>query len=97
MMPKHCVIAGCDAKNSEGFSLRFACEMDLSSLTAEKELGWYLLLCSKHFESHCFITEGCHYRDEVSLPQMLKAQMLCRQYSLTSSVVMADQQPYPED
>ena len=28
----------------------------------------YSLLCSKHFEADCFVTEGSRYRDEVGLP-----------------------------
>ena len=77
-MPRRCVAAGCDTKNSEGYSLHtFSQDRDLreklTRAVKQQRKNWdspskYSLLCSKHFEVDCFVTEGSCYRDEVGLP-----------------------------
>lgn len=77
-MPRRCVAAGCDTKNSEGYSLHtFPKDRDLrekwTRAVKRQRKNWdgpskYSLLCSKHFEADCFVTEGSRYRDEVGLP-----------------------------
>jgi len=74
MMPKHCVIVGCDTENSEGYSLHtFPQDRDLHEKwnrgVKQQRKNWggsskYSLLCSKHFEPDCF---GCRYRDKLGL------------------------------
>ena len=77
-MPRRCVAAGCDTKNSEGYSLHtFPRDRDLREkwirAVKRQRSNWdgpskYSLLCSKHFEPDCFVTEGSRYRDEVGIP-----------------------------
>ena len=70
-MPRHCVAAGCDTKTGMGYSLHgFPQDEVLQKkwvwAVKRQRSNWEgpllsLQLCSKHFEDHCFVTEGVHY------------------------------------
>ena len=77
-MPRRCIAAGCNTKDSEGYSLHtFPRNKELRDkwirAVKRQRSNWdgpskYSLLCSKHFEPNCFKTEGSRYRDEVGIP-----------------------------
>ena len=77
-MPRRCIAAGCNTKDSEGYSLHaFPRDKELRDkwirAVKRQRSNWdgpskYSLLCSKHFEPNCFKTEGSRYRDEVGIP-----------------------------
>ena len=77
-MPRRCIAAGCNTKDSEGYSLHtFPRDKELRDkwirAVKRQRSNWdgpskYSLLCSKHFEPDCFKTEGSRYRDEVGIP-----------------------------
>ena len=77
-MPRRCVAAGYNTKDSEGFSLHtFPRNKELRDKwirgVKRQRSNWdgpskYSLLCSKHFEPDCFVTEGSRYRDEARMP-----------------------------
>ena len=77
-MPRRCIAAGCSTASGEGYSLHeFPCDDSLrAKWTCAVKLqraGWKgptadSVLCSKHFEPDCFITEGIPYRDTVGIP-----------------------------
>ena len=77
-MPRRYIAAGCNTKDSEGYSLHtFPRNKELRDkwirAVKRQRSNWdgpskYSLLYSKHFEPDCFKTEGSRYRDEVGIP-----------------------------
>ena len=77
-MPRRCIAAGCSTASGEGYSLHeFPCDDSLRAKWTRavklQRAGWKgptagSVLCSKHFEPDCFITEGVRYRDAVGIP-----------------------------
>ena len=77
-MPRRCIAAGCNTVSGEGYSLHeFPREDAIRSKWTRavklQRVGWKgptsaSLLCSKHFEPDCFVTEGVRYRDAVGIP-----------------------------
>ena len=77
-MPTRCIAAGCNTVSGKGYSLhKFPRDESLRAKWTRavklQRAGWkgptaYSVLCSKHFEADCFITEGVRYRDAVGLP-----------------------------
>ena len=77
-MPRRCIATGCSTASGEGYSLYEFPRND--SLRAKWRRAVKLqqaackvptagsVLCSKHFEPDCFITEGVRYRDAVGIP-----------------------------
>jgi len=72
-MQRCCIAAGCNTKGWEGYSRsnsELMCEMDRNC--KKQWMGWKgltttSLLCSRHFEHNCFITDVC-YRDSIGIP-----------------------------
>ena len=110
-MPRRCVAAGCNTKSGEGYSLHgFPLEQDLHAKWVQavkrQRSNWdgpskHSMLCSKHFEADCFVTEGMRYRDSIGLPtnKRLKAGTvyIYPPYSLLPSMALADQTALPRD
>ena len=77
-MPRRYIAAGCNTKDSEGFSLHtFPCNKELREkwirAVKRQRSNWdgpskYSLQCSKHFEPNSFVKEGSRYRDEAGMP-----------------------------
>ena len=77
-MPRRCIAAGCNTVSREGYSLHeFPREDAIRSKWTRavklQRVGWKgptsaSLLCSKHFEPDCFVTEGVRYRDAIGIP-----------------------------
>ena len=76
-MPRHCVTAGCDTKSGMGYSLHGfsqdealqkkwiqAVKHQRSNWEGPSSSSW---LCSKHFEDHCFVTEGVRYHEAMGV------------------------------
>ena len=67
-----------NTKSGEGYSLHgFPREQDLHAkwvrAVKRQQSNWdgpsrHSMLCSKHFEADCFVTEGVWYRDSIGLP-----------------------------
>ena len=76
-MPRHYVAAGCDTKGGMGYSLHgFPQDKVLQKKWVQavncKRSNWEgplssLQLCSKHFEDHCFVTEGVRYHEAMGV------------------------------
>ena len=77
-MPRRCVAAGCDTKSGMGYSLHlFPQNEELRKkwirAVKRQRSNWdgpssSSHLCSKHFEDHCFITDGVRYREAMGVP-----------------------------
>ena len=77
-MPRRYVAAGCNTVSGDGYSLHaFPRDQDLRTkwirAVKRQRSNWdgpstYSMLCSKHFEPECFVTEGVRYRDAIGLP-----------------------------
>ena len=77
-MPRCCVATGCDTKSGMGYSLHgFPQDEVLRKkwvrAVKRQRSNWEgpslsLQLCSKHFEDHCFVTEGVRYREAMGVP-----------------------------
>ena len=84
-MPIRCVAAGCDTKSGMGYSLHGFLRQDevlrRKWVRAVKRQisNWEgpsssLQLCSKHFEDHCFVTEGVRYREAMGVPTVKRVK-----------------------
>ena len=79
-MPRRCVAAGCDTKSGMGHSLHgFPQNEELRKkwirAVKRQRSNWdgpssSSQLCSKHFEDHCFVTEGVRYRESMGVPTL---------------------------
>ena len=77
-MPRRCIAAGCSTAGGEGYSLHsFPRDEGMRAkwvrAVKRQRSNWDgptagSLLCSKHFEPHCFATEGSRFRDAVGIP-----------------------------
>ena len=77
-MPRRCVAAGYNTKSGKEYSLHgFPREQDLHAkwvrAVKQQRSNWdspskHSMLCSKHFEADCFVTEGVRYRDSIRMP-----------------------------
>lgn len=77
-MPRRCVAAGCNTTSGLGYSLHgFPRDQSLRAkwirAVKRQRSNWdgpsaHSMLCSKHFEPQCFVTEGVRYRDAIGLP-----------------------------
>ena len=78
-MPRRCVAAGYNnTKSGEEYSLHgFPREQDLHAkwvrAVKQQRSNWdspskHSMLCSKHFEADCFVTEGVRYHDSIRMP-----------------------------
>ena len=77
-MPRCCIAAGCNTAGGEGYSLHgFPRDADVRAkwvrAVKRQRSNWDgptagSLLCSKHFEPHCFVTEGVRYCEDVGIP-----------------------------
>ena len=77
-MPRCCIAVGCNTVSGEGYSLHgFPRDADVRAkwVRAIKRQRSNRdgptagsLLCSKHFEPHCFITEGVCYCEDIGIP-----------------------------
>ena len=76
-MPKRCVAAGCDTKSGMGYRLHgFPQDEPLQKKWVQEvkrqRSNWEgpsssLQLCFKHFEDHCFVTEGLHCHEAMGI------------------------------
>ena len=79
-MPRRCVAAGCDTKSGMGYSLHGfpqneALRKKWVLAVKRQRSNWdgpssSSQLCSKHFEDHCFVTEGVRYRESMGVPAL---------------------------
>ena len=77
-MPRRCVAADCNTKSGMGYSLHgFPQDEVLRKkwvrTVKRQRNNWEgpsssSQLCSKHFEDHCFVTEGVRYREAMGVP-----------------------------
>ena len=77
-MPRRCVAADCNTKSGMGYSLHgFPQDEVLRKkwvrAVKRQRSNWEgpsssSQLCSKHFEDHCFVTEGVRYREAMGVP-----------------------------
>ena len=76
-MPRRCVAADCNTKSGMGYSLHgFPQDEVLRKkwvrAVKRQRSNWEgpsssSQLCSKHFEDHCFVTEGVRYREAMGV------------------------------
>ena len=72
-MPRRCMAAGCDTKSEMGYSLHgFPRDKVLQKAVKRPRSNWESpssssQLCSKHFEDHCFVTEGVCYLEAMGV------------------------------
>ena len=79
-MPRRCVAAGCDTKSGMSYSLHgFSQNEELQKkwvrAVKRQRSNWdgpssSSQLCSKHFEDHCFVTDGVRYRKSMGVPAL---------------------------
>ena len=79
-MPRRCVAVDCNTKSGMGYSLHgFPQDKVLRKkwvrAVKRQRSNWEgpsssSQLCSKHFEDHCFVTEGVRYREAMGVPTM---------------------------
>ena len=77
-MPRRCVAADCNTKSGMGYSLHgFPQDEVLRKkwvrAVKRQRSNWEgpsssSQLCSKHFEDHCFVTEGVRYCEAMGVP-----------------------------
>ena len=77
-MSRCCIASGCNTAGGEGYSLHgFPRDADVRAkwvrAVKRQRSNWDgptagSLLCSKHFEPHCFVIEGVCYHEDIGIP-----------------------------